>query len=208
MKIVIPFKASDPKTRLSTLLNPEERRKLAEFMLLDVVEVLIPFGEVEIVSESDLHIEGLKVKFVVDHSDLNTVVNRALENPPVAVVMSDLPLLNKKTLERFFSTEGDVVIAPGRKGGTNMLLVRKKGFKASYHFGSFFKHLKIAVEANLSVEVFDSFYSSVDVDDESDLLELMLHGEGKRSREFLKSLGFFVRFEKTPRLERRVFMQP
>jgi 2-phospho-L-lactate guanylyltransferase len=56
--------------------------------------------------------------------------------------------------------------------------------------------------------IFDSFYSSVDIDDENDLLELMIHGEGKRSREFLRSIGFTVRFEETPKLERRVFMQP
>ncbi len=205
MRILIPFKASNPKSRLSSLLSDEERKKLAVLMLADVVDAVKPFGEVRIACPTNISVNGAEV--VIDTSDLNTTVNRALEEVPIAVIMSDLPLLNFKTLKRFFETEGDVVIAPGRKGGTNMLLVRKKGFRVSYHYGSFFKHLEFAEKMGFKATVFDSFYSSVDIDDESDLLELMMHGMGKRSREFLKSIGFEVRFEETPRLERRVFMQ-
>jgi len=206
MKILIPFKASNPKSRLSSLLSENERKKLAELMLADVVDAVKPFGDVQVVCPSKVSVDGAEV--VVDPSDLNTTVNRALREVPLAVIMSDLPLLNFKTLKRFFETEGDVVIAPGRKGGTNMLLVRKKDFRVSYHYGSFFKHLKFAEEMGFKATIFDSFYSSVDIDDENDLLELMIHGEGKRSREFLRSIGFTVRFEETPKLERRVFMQP
>uniref|UniRef100_A0A7C3MB17 2-phospho-L-lactate guanylyltransferase n=1 Tax=Archaeoglobus fulgidus TaxID=2234 RepID=A0A7C3MB17_ARCFL len=206
MRIVIPFKANNPKSRLSTLLSESERKELARLMLLDVVDVTRNFGDVTILCPEEVEFEGVRVD--VDASDLNTAVNRLIDNVPAAVIMSDLPLLNKEVLTRFFETEGDVVIAPGRKGGTNMLLVRKRGFRVSYHYGSFFKHLEIALKLGMKAEIFDSFFSSVDIDDESDLLELMMHGEGKRSQKFLKDLGFYVCFEKTPRLERRVFMQP
>ena len=204
MRILIPFKASNPKSRLSGILTAEERKKLAKLMLLDVIDVVRDFGQVVVVSPLKLDVD---VEIVVDSSDLDSVVNREMTNVPVAVVMSDLPLLNHATLARFFSTEGDVVIAPGRKGGTNMLLVRKAGFRVSYHYGSFFKHLNFARQKGFRVSVFDSFFSSVDIDDESDLLELLLHGSGKRSSEFLREIGFMVKFEKTPTIERRFFMQ-
>ncbi len=204
MRIVIPFKASNPKSRLSNILNAEERRKLAELMLLDVVEVARSFGRVVVLTNASISVDAEVVR---DDSDLDSAINKELLDTPVAIIMSDLPLLNHDTLRRFFSSNGDVVIAPGRKGGTNMLLVRKKGFRVSYHYGSFFKHLNFARENGFEVSVFDSFFSSVDIDDEDDLLELLLHGSGKRSCEFLKRIGFSVKFEKTPTIERRFFMQ-
>ncbi len=204
MRIVIPFKASNPKSRLSNILNAEERRKLAELMLLDVVEVARSFGRVVVLTNASISVDAEVVR---DDSDLDSAINKELLDTPVAIIMSDLPLLNHDTLRRFFSSNGDVVIAPGRKGGTNMLLVRKRGFRVSYHYGSFFKHLNFARENGFEVSVFDSFFSSVDIDDENDLLELLLHGSGKRSCEFLKRIGFSVKFEKTPTIERRFFMQ-
>ncbi len=204
MRIVIPFKASNPKSRLSNILNAEERRKLAELMLLDVVEVARSFGRVVVLTNASISVDAEVVR---DDSDLDSAINKELLDTPVAIIMSDLPLLNHNTLRRFFSSNGDVVIAPGRKGGTNMLLVRKRGFRVSYHYGSFFKHLNFARENGFEVSVFDSFFSSVDIDDEDDLLELLLHGSGKRSCEFLKRIGFSVKFEKTPTIERRFFMQ-
>ncbi|MEM4456952.1 MAG: hypothetical protein QXQ49_06510 [Archaeoglobaceae archaeon] len=50
--------------------------------------------------------------------------------------------------------------------------------------------------------MFDSFYSSVDVDSEEDLLELMIHGESRLSKSYLEKIGFRVEFEKVPRLLR------
>ncbi|KUJ93381.1 MAG: 2-phospho-L-lactate guanylyltransferase [Archaeoglobus fulgidus] len=206
MRILIPFKANNPKSRLSSILSEEERKELARLMLLDVIDAAKPFGEIKVVCPSELDVKGVEV--VVDTSDLNTTVNKVMDEAPLAVIMSDLPLLSEEVLKRFFETEGDVVVAPGRKGGTNMLLVRKRGFRVSYHFGSFFKHLEMARKMGMKAKIFDSFYSSVDIDDESDLLELMMHGSGKKSYEFLRKIGFSVSFEETPRLERRVFMQP
>ncbi len=205
MRILIPFKASNPKSRLSGILTAEERKKLAKLMLLDVIDVAKNFGRVVVITP--LKLENIDAEIVEDDSDLDSAVNRELINVPVAIIMSDLPLLNHDTLARFFNCNGDIVIAPGRKGGTNMLLVRKAGFRVSYHYGSFFKHLNFARKNGFEVSIFDSFFSSVDIDDEEDLLELLLHGSGKRSCEFLREIGFSVRFEKTPTVERRFFMQ-
>ena len=206
MKAIVPFKLKDPKTRLSNVLSLEERAELARRMLLDVLDVLAEFAEVVVLVPPKTELD-LDVKVEEDDRDLNSAINARLRRD-TAVVMSDLPLINREVLRSFFESEGDVVLAPGRKGGTNMLLVRVDEFRVSYHYGSFFKHLEIAKRLNLRVSVFDSFYASVDVDDESDLLELMLHGRGKRSWDYLRSIGFEVDFSsKDPKLV-RVFQEP
>jgi len=202
MKVLVPFKLANPKSRLSSVLSEDERKKFAELMLLDVLNALKAKNlEIKVISTSKLNLK-LGVEVVEDWRELDDCINAELEEVPKAVVMSDLPLLNPEVVERFLNCKGDVVIAPGRKGGTNMLLVRKKGFRVSYHYCSFLKHLDIARDSGLSCSIFDSFYSSVDIDDESDILELMIHGEGKLSRAYLEELGFRIKFEKTPTLLR------
>lgn len=195
MRVIVPFKLKNPKSRLSSILSLEERINLAKFMLMDVIDVISEFtNDITVLVPPNTKLD-LNVKIEEDSRDLDSAINARIERD-VSIIMSDLPLLNFKTLERFFSSEGDVVIAPGRKGGTNMLLIRDERFRVSYHYGSFFKHVAIAKRLGLKVKIFDSFYASVDIDDEIDLLELLMHGEGKRSHRYLKSIGFRVDFSK------------
>jgi len=73
------------------------------------------------------------------------------------------------------SSSADVVIAPGRAGGTNVLRVsRPERFEVRYHNLSFLTHEQLARERGLSVEVYDSFYTSVDIDEPQDLVELLI----------------------------------
>ncbi len=198
MKVVIPFKAKNPKSRLSHLMNERERVEFAKCMLFDVVSSIPKSVEVLIITPERLNLSfDREVGLVVDKRSLNDAINSLIKDE-IAVIMSDLPLLNENIVTKFLSQNAEIVIAPGRKGGTNMLLIKNKNFKVSYHYGSFFKHLKIAREMGLKFKIFDSFYSSIDVDEESDLLELLLHGIGKKSWEFLTSIGFEVKFEKDP----------
>ncbi len=219
--ILIPFKLKNPKTRLSRVLDLEERKNLAILMLSDVLEsikivenvgkviVAVPEEETARICRKMVgKIETAeKVEILVDERDLNDLVNYHISKlvdskTSLAVIMADLPLLNPSLLNDFFNSKGEVVLSPGRKGGTNMILIRSPVFRVSYHYGSFMKHIEIAKSRNLSVEIFDSFYSSVDIDDESDLLELLIHGEGKKSGEYLKSLGYSVNCSnKDPKIE-------
>ena len=199
MEIVIPFKPRNPKSRLSNVLNEEERENLAFHMLLDVMDACE--DAVILSSEECERLKGYRV--IIDKRSLDEAVTSFIKRGETAVIMSDLPLINGKILRRFFECEGDIVIAPGRKAGTNMLISRHKDFYTSYHYGSFLKHINICRKLGLSYSIFDSFYSSVDIDEEGDLLELMIHGKGKRSYEYLESLGFYVDFsEKDPKLRR------
>ena len=206
MHVIIPFKPTNPKSRLSAVLSRKEREELAKTMLLDVLTALDNFDyKIKIISTHPFNLEGYEVE--VDSRELDVAINSRMKGE-TAVIMSDLPLLNKKTLENFFETEGDVIIAPGRKGGTNMILVRDPKFKVSYYYCSFLKHIEIARSLNLKVEIFDSFYASVDVDTPDDLLEILIHGRGKRSYSYLQSLGFRISFEKEPKLVRILNTSP
>lgn len=203
MKIVIPFKAKNPKSRLSNLMSEEERINFAKCMLLDVIDAMSNDVEILIVTPENVDLNfgetGKSVQTLIDDRSLDDAINSLInEQKEIAVIMSDLPLLNREVVDRFFNEQSDIVVAPGRKGGTNMLLIRNDKFRVSYHYGSFFKHINIAKELGLSYKVFDSFYSSIDVDEELDLLELLLHGEGKKSWKFLVDIGFKVEFRKDP----------
>jgi len=60
---------------------------------------------------------------------------------------------------------------------------------------SFLKHVKIAGDAGLSYDVVDSFRLHTDIDEKEDLVELLIHGNG-RSRAYLEELGFVLSVEK------------
>lgn len=200
MRILIPFRPVNPKTRLSGIMNREEREKFAFYMLLDVLDALKDFDyNITIIATHPFELEGYEIE--VDKRDLDTAINSRIRGK-TAVIMPDIPLINEDVLKSFFETEGDVVIAPGRRGGTNMILIRNNRFRVSYYYCSYLKHVKIAKDLNLSFSTFDSFFASVDIDTPEDLLELMIHGEGKRSFDYLRSIGFRVEFEKEPRLIR------
>ena len=104
--------------------------------------------------------------------------------------MADLPLADETAIRRLTSTTKDLAIVPGRGGGTNVIFMKEpKRFHVDYYGTSFLKHMKIAADAGLSVEVVDSFRLHTDIDEEDDLVELLIHGTGK-SRAYLESLGF------------------
>jgi len=200
MVIIVPFRPSNPKSRLANYLTPEEREGLALCMLRDVLSAVKGEEVVVLLSEKNSSIEKeISARVEVDTRPLSDAVNAILK-PESAVIMSDLPLLTEEVVRKFLNCEGDIVIAPGRRGGTNMLLVRKP-FRVSYHYGSFLKHLNIARSMGLKPAIFDSFYASVDVDGYDDLLEVMLHGHGGTKR-FLERIGFRVVMEEEPRLIR------
>ena len=209
IKVIIPFKPSNPKSRLSSILSRDERLLLAESMLRDVYEAVrgvVDAENITVISPEPFQREWFQGRVLVDERSLDECVNAAItrgRNDAVAVIMSDLPLVSEKVLREFFGVDGDVVAAPGRKGGTNMLLVRDSKFKVSYHFGSFFRHMKTAESMGLRFTIFDSFLASVDIDEPSDVLELMLHGSGKHSYQLLASLGFYVDFSSRDPVLRR-----
>jgi 2-phospho-L-lactate guanylyltransferase len=105
--------------------------------------------------------------------------------------MADLSLATPDALERLFEPDADVVIAPGRGGGTNALVVRHPDFRVDYHGASVRDHREIVRDAELSLAEVDSFRLATDVDEPADLVEVLLHGTGGAAA-WLREAGFSV----------------
>ena len=193
---LIPYKQKNPKTRLSAILSQEEREEFAFAMLEDVVAAVKDANCSPVIVGTELFDSEL-VQVTVTDADLNRALNEILTTTEqnILIIMADLPLADAGAIRRVISTGSDMAIVPGRGGGTNAIFVKDpKKFHVDYYGASFTKHLAIAKEAGLSVEVIDSFRLHTDIDEDDDLVELMIHGNGK-SRAYLEAHGFRLETE-------------
>jgi len=189
MHVVVPFDGREPKTRLSPVLDAPERRDFARAMLEDVAETIESIGfEPTILATTDVECEW---PVVVDERSLDAAVNDqlAVADGPVAVVMADLALVTPDALDRLFRADGEVVLAPGRGGGTNAIVSRHPRFRVDYHDASITDHRAIARDIGADSIQVDSFRLASDVDEPDDLAEVLLHGEG-RAAAWLREHGF------------------
>ncbi len=132
MRAVIPFKKSNAKSRLGPLLSLEEREQLAMAMLNDVARALLDSGcfeVVDILSTSIIEVKGVNI--VLTEKGLNEALNEYLQkmtshsmNEAVLIIMADIPLVSVKNIKNITASGADIVIAPGRMGGTNALFIR------------------------------------------------------------------------------------
>lgn len=179
MRTLVPFGARDPKTRLSSVFDDNERRAFAEAMLEDVLTALCDYDPV-VLANAPVDVD---VSVTVDERPLTDAVNAALDGEtPTAVVMADLPLVNRTTIEALFDPTADVVIAPGLGGGTNALVVRDPAFQVDYHGASVRDHRRAVRASDASLATIDSFRFAADIDEPADLVELLLHGDGVAAR--------------------------
>jgi len=191
MQALIPYRVKEPKTRLGPALDAAEREAVAGRMLADVVAAVAetradptilatarpPAPPVEEPPDAE-------VPVLVDDRPLTEAVDDRLAerdpgpDEPLAVVMADLALATPTALERLFGTGGDVVLVPGRGGGTNAFVSRHPEFRVDYHGASYRDHRRICDRLGADVTTVDSFRLSTDVDEPDDLVEALLHGEG------------------------------
>jgi len=193
---VIPFKPKNPKTRLSCVMEQEERETFAQAMLSDVIAAAQAGGCRPLLLCTAPY-DRPDARTQVDPDGLNESLNRflAASNGPVLIIMADLPLADGAAVSRLVATAADMAVVPGRGGGTNAIFLRDPSrFRVNYYGASFLKHMRIAADAGLSVEVVDSFRLHTDVDEKEDLVEVLIHGQGE-ARRCLESLGFSLSIE-------------
>jgi 2-phospho-L-lactate guanylyltransferase len=179
MQVVVPFDARDPKTRLAPVLDTDERQQFARAMLEDACAAIEETGqEPTILATAEIDV-AWPVR--VDDRPLSEAVNAVIaeRDDAVAVVMADLALATPDALQRVFEADGDVVLVPGRGGGTNVVLARHSEFRVDYHDLSFRDHCERAQSLDVDPVVIDSFRLSTDVDDPDDLLDVLVHNEGR-----------------------------
>jgi len=203
MRVVVPYDARRPKTRLAGVLEPDERAAVAEAMLRDVLAAIEDASRApvpEVVATAPVDVED---RVRVDERSLDPAVNDLLAgvdpadqdaDDALAVVMADLGLLTAGAVDRLLETDGDVVLVPGRGGGTNAFVARHPAFRVDYHGVSIRDHRAIADRIGATVGSVDSYRLSTDVDERSDLAEVLLHGEG-RAADWLRDRGFEVALE-------------
>ena len=211
IRTVIPFKADNPKSRLASVLTEEERKVFVGLCLNHVLFALKEAGisRIDILSKSILEQDDenalmslsstdFEIRIIVDASDLNTAVNSYLKaaESPVLIVMADLALLKKESIEAMISPtkhENDsnvsclnashlnfVRIAPGKDGGTNMMFIGAPDvFEVSYYGESFKKHKEEAKRKKLNCEIYESFDTAADIDEPDDLNDILQQGSGK-----------------------------
>lgn len=187
MRVLVPFDSRTPKTRLSPVLDDDERHAFARVMLADVLAVLQRAGHDPLVVATGP--VDCSTPSVVDERPLTTAVNARLDETPSAVVMADLAMVTTDAIDRLLSADGEVVVAPGIGGGTNALVVRHPQFSVDYHGTSLRDHWERARTVGASVTTVDSFRLSLDVDDPQDLVEVLLHGDGDAAV-WLREAGF------------------
>lgn len=195
MYTLVPFDGTTPKTRLEPVLDLDERRAFARAMLSDVLSTLAS-TPAESVVLATAPVE-CRVPVEVDDRPLTAAVNARLGEEPTAVVMSDLALATPASVERLFAPDADVTLVPGRGGGTNALVARDPAFRVDYHGASFRDHRSIAESIGASVATVDSFRLSTDVDEPSDLVEVLLHAPDGTAAGWLRDRGFEVTVEGT-----------
>ena len=194
MRVVVPFSAARPKSRLSPVLDPEERQAFARAMLDDVLDALASTAtshDPTVVATAPVECEA---PVDVDDRPLTDAVDDRLPDAgddPVAVVMADLALATPGALDRLFTADADVVFAPGRGGGTNALVVRHPDFHVDYHGASIRDHREIAREVGAETATVDSFRLATDIDEPADLVEVLLHATGGAAT-WLREAGFAV----------------
>ncbi|MEA1985535.1 MAG: 2-phospho-L-lactate guanylyltransferase [Euryarchaeota archaeon] len=191
MRAVIPYKKENAKSRLSSVMTKDERETFVELMLKDVIQTLTEAGvqNIDILTTDTGDVANdIGVRVIEDRADLNPALNSYLKglNEPVLIIMADLPLVRSEHIQQITSSPSDVVIVPGKGGGTNMLFIRQpEGFHVKYYGSSFRNHCRIVNDLSMSMNVYDSFLASTDIDEPQDLIEVMLHGQGL-SREYIR----------------------
>jgi 2-phospho-L-lactate guanylyltransferase len=192
MRILVPFEATRPKTRLDGVLDADEREAFSRAMLRDVLDACLDAGhDPEVVATAP--IADVSVPTTLDDRALSDAVNARLAatNEPLAVVVADLALLTPSAVDRLVdaAAAAALAIAPGRGGGTNGLVVSHPDFRVDFHGVSYCDHRDAADALGIDVRVVDSMRLSTDVDEPVDLVEVLLHGEGEAAA-WLRAAGF------------------
>jgi 2-phospho-L-lactate/phosphoenolpyruvate guanylyltransferase len=187
---VIPVKGlTESKTRLSTYLQGDRRRILVEALLDDVLSSIIrskSYGTIMVVSPDENVGSRIRSQDVSFLKQTGIGLNRAVEQAnrlaalgrarSLTTVLADIPLVEPADFKEFVglgSPGRRVVMAPSKKGGTNLMLTSPPGvISPSYGRWSYSKHLRQAQAEGLTAYSVSNGRISFDIDTMSDLVEL------------------------------------
>jgi 2-phospho-L-lactate/phosphoenolpyruvate guanylyltransferase len=209
---IVPVKTfALAKQRLAVIFSEQERARLAEAMLCDVLEqltALSQLGGILVVTADPLAAQiagsfgALHVRDPLE-SGVNQAVARGLDavpfvECPVAIIAADVPFASSTEIGDALSRleHHSVVLTPAETdGGTNLLALRRGGLiEPSFGEGSFARHREQASALNLSFSIFRAKGLGHDIDRAGDLSPPAGSG-GTRVRALLKHLNVAARLE-------------
>jgi len=178
------------KSRLASVLTPEQRRKLSLGMMshnLSILKEVPSITGVLVISRDGKVLSiarelGAKTVQESGNPELNSALLRATEllkvwgAESILILPSDLPLLSAEDVEQIvhlgrFTTS--IVIAPDKdREGTNALLIHPPGLITySYGIGSFDRHVANAQLEGAEVHIYESDRLALDLDTPEDIEE-------------------------------------
>jgi 2-phospho-L-lactate guanylyltransferase len=207
---IVPVKRfENAKTRLSSMLDTDDRIRLSSLMLEDTLKILsvIPSLTQVIIVSADKRAEEIATKhganFLTEQNErgVNSAValadNYCIKKEAAdatIVIPNDLPLLDSidisKACELAEKESRCIVICPSfRYDGTNMLLKKPPSVIATfYDTDSYNMHVKAAINFGIPVKHLLSKTLMYDIDTPEDAIQLIKEENlSARSLEFIKS---------------------
>jgi 2-phospho-L-lactate/phosphoenolpyruvate guanylyltransferase len=207
---IVPVKRfENAKTRLSAVLDRNDRINLSSLMLDDTLRILSSSSSLTkvIVVSSDKRAEDLAKRYGASfvNEERERGVNSAVALADIycmreaadasIIVPHDLPLLDQSDIRRAQELAQNefqcIVICPSyRYDGTNMLLRKPpSAIGTFYDSDSYNMHIKTAASHGISIKYFLSKTLMYDIDTPEDALQLIREGLNSTSQsiEFLKS---------------------
>lgn len=207
---IVPIKRfENAKTRLSSILDKDDRIHLSLLMVEDTLQILsvVHLLTQVITVSADKHVEKIAVKyganFLLEEKERGVNSAVALADSycmkeaadATIVIPHDLPLLDStdisKACELAENESRCIVICPSlRYDGTNMLLRKPPSIIATfYDADSYNMHVKAAIRLGIPVKRLFSKALMHDIDTPEDVLEIIKKQETvtTRSLEFIKS---------------------
>ncbi|MGH9922500.1 MAG: 2-phospho-L-lactate guanylyltransferase [Nitrososphaerales archaeon] len=203
---IVPVKTfANGKKRLGSVLTVDERIKLSEAMLYDVLDAVSNCRSISktIIVSKDERILSIAKEFgtTIVNEEEELGVNAAValtddicrDSDASVVIPQDLPLLQPSDLDAFCKSAGNencVIITPShRYDGTNALLRKPANImKTHYDEDSYEIHLKKARENSIPAKIIMNRRLMLDLDEPSDITHIMSEDSGTRTVTYLKEI--------------------
>lgn len=211
--ILVPVKEHiNAKSRMSTMLDADERALLAKTMFEDVADTLASLSSpVVIVTNSQEAAQqarklGWRVlweTYQVSESASVDAASAQLRQEGITSVLrlpADLPLVTSADIEQIFAdampAPSAVLVPSGDRMGTNALLRTPPDlFSSRFGHNSFVLHMQEARRSKAQIRVTENSNIALDLDDTSDLRRFLERPSNTRTYQLLQKLAIRERLD-------------
>ena len=206
--VAVPVKSLDrAKTRLASVLSPEERAELALAMLNDVLDACLPQTgwSVWVISRQDDVLRLAQERGARPLPELGTTLRQAVRQVEdealrqgcheLAVVLADLPFATRDALATALNSFAAVAAAPAASDAGTNVLVRRPPSVIPARFGrsSFSKHRAEAYRRGMTFEPIVTAELGFDLDRPHDLATVLDAEDDSRTRTACLRMGLAER---------------